>query len=94
MKKLEAHASSMVSLILGKGYDMTEPLLISIQPETCLQENGLPSPPQPSMAAAQSTLVNSATGAAGALAGWAMTSLSKKVDLSLFFGVSVYLTVN
>ena len=50
------------------------------QPETAIQENGqLLSPTNSPLPMAQTTLVNSAAGAAGALAGWAMSSLSKKV---------------
>ncbi len=44
------------------------------------QENGqLLNPMSSPLPASQTTLVNSAAGAAGALAGWAMSSLSKKV---------------
>ena len=46
-------------------------------------EDGSPTPNinivSPSALGGQGTLVNSAAGAAGALAGWAMSSLSKKV---------------
>ncbi|KZT24267.1 ARM repeat-containing protein [Neolentinus lepideus HHB14362 ss-1] len=51
-------------------------------PETAIVEiGGLPGGPGPwaPPAAAQANLVNSATGAAGALAGWAISSLGKKL---------------
>jgi SCY1-like protein 1 len=51
-----------------------------MEPETAVPEAsetlGITSP-------AQATLVNSAAGAAGALAGWAISSLGKKVPVSL-----------
>jgi SCY1-like protein 1 len=55
-------------------------VLAQLQPDTAIPEAsetlGITSP-------AQATLVNSAAGAAGALAGWAISSLGKKV-LCLF----------
>lgn len=53
----------------------------STMPETMAQqENGqLLNPMSSPLPASQTTLVNSAAGAAGALAGWAMSSLSKKL---------------
>ncbi|KAH8119599.1 hypothetical protein DFH11DRAFT_1565893 [Phellopilus nigrolimitatus] len=47
-------------------------------PETAIDANGQPTVILPA-AGSQSALVNSAAGAAGALAGWAMSSLSKKL---------------
>ena len=54
--------------------------LTVLKPETVLDANGQPNSPLP-IVTSQSALVNSAAGAAGALAGWAMSSLSKKVGL-------------
>ncbi|TDL22586.1 ARM repeat-containing protein [Rickenella mellea] len=51
----------------------------STMPETALNETGQPNFVSPTALGGQGTLVNSAAGAAGALAGWAMSSLSKKV---------------
>ena len=59
------------------------PYLTSIlQPETALNGDGPPQIIIPG-AAGQNTLVVSAAGAAGALAGWAMGSLTKKAWLSI-----------
>ncbi|KAJ6593651.1 armadillo-type protein [Mycena capillaripes] len=75
VKKLEIHAASMVC-----SFTFTSCLsvdLIPMKPETAAPEAsealGITSP-------AQATLVNSAAGAAGALAGWAISSLGKKVS--------------
>jgi SCY1-like protein 1 len=71
VKKLEEHACSMV----GSPDGLSCSLLICLQPETVnvneSQSGGLAPIP--------TTLVDSAAGAAGSLAGWAIHNLSKKV---------------
>lgn len=57
-----------------------------VQPETVAPPDGSPLPNGASVPATPggSTLVNSAAGAAGALAGWAFNSLGKKVSRVAF----------
>jgi SCY1-like protein 1 len=77
VKKLESHAATMVCIVLQAVVPGLFLTVFCCQPETAMNENGdtsiLPVP------AGQATLVNSAAGAAGALAGWAISSLGKKV---------------
>ncbi len=82
VKKLEDHAATMVGYPLHRSCGNASQGYFYLQPETVEQEgepNILASlaPPTPG----QSTLVNSAAGAAGALAGWAISSIGKKVRL-------------
>ena len=83
VKKLESHAASMVSFKTDFHVCL---VLSSFQPETALSTDGQPLQPQIAIpgAAGQSALVVSAAGAAGALAGWAMGSLTKKVRYRKF----------
>jgi SCY1-like protein 1 len=79
INKLQTHAATMVSIAVGE-----EALAKGLsQPETALLEDGAPAPlpfglplPQGSQSAA---IASSAAGAAGALAGWAISSLGKTV---------------
>lgn len=60
------------------------PPLISghCQPETVITENG--DTPTLTTLTSSDTLVNSATGAAGALAGWAISSLGRTVRIFVY----------
>lgn len=80
MKAVEAHAATMVRLWRLHVHSPVLKLNSTpvTQPETAIvPDQGLSSPsPGPLNSVG---LANSAAGAAGALAGWAMTSLTKKV---------------
>ncbi|KZO90737.1 ARM repeat-containing protein [Calocera viscosa TUFC12733] len=66
VKRLEAHATTLPDTL--------------IRPESTTSPNGAANSYSPPPATVQAQLVNSATGAAGALAGWAMSSLSKQLS--------------
>ena len=74
VKKLEEHAAAMVSCTQQSSSLCMTPLL---QPETAPAESEMPQ--VQINGTSPNALVNSAAGAAGALAGWAITSLGKKV---------------
>jgi SCY1-like protein 1 len=56
------------------------PLICIVQPETSVTDGATSPGGLTSAIPTQSTLVNSAAGAAGALAGWAISSLGRKVN--------------
>lgn len=85
IKRLETHAATMVSLVApNSGFQSL--IIYALQPETAPQ-NELPAAlgafaPPATNGSSQATIASSAAGAAGALAGWAISSLGKKVRLS------------
>ena len=87
MKKLEVHAATMVRVASRLSMKCAYHGRIMIQPETALTGDDTPNPLGAFTAATngQTTLASSAAGAAGALAGWAISSIGKKVhDRSSF----------
>ena len=76
LKKLEEHAAAMVSLLSSLAPCST--IDTPAQPETAAaEENEMP---QVQLnGSSPNALVNSAAGAAGALAGWAISSLSRQI---------------
>ncbi|KZT56219.1 ARM repeat-containing protein [Calocera cornea HHB12733] len=66
VKRLEAHAATMPETM--------------IRPESATTPNGMPGGPSAQPGTMQAQLVNSATGAAGALAGWAISSINKQLS--------------
>ncbi|KAL4248157.1 Catalytically Inactive Kinase-Related Protein [Abortiporus biennis] len=75
-KLVRDHAFKAMQLFVKKLEDHA-----ATMPETAIPENEMPSLVLPTTTAsgAPATLVNSAAGAAGALAGWAITSLGRKL---------------
>ncbi|KAJ4468330.1 hypothetical protein J3R30DRAFT_3662182 [Lentinula aciculospora] len=79
IKKLESYATTMVCLYPTE--KLNDKFEISTQPETATP-NPMDQFTDPGAAASQATLVTSAAGAAGALAGWAMSSIGKRLAAS------------
>lgn len=76
-KKLESYAATMVWVSFYRSNDNL--LKSSTKPETAAP-NPFDQFTDPVAATSQGTLVTSAAGAAGALAGWAMSSIGKRVS--------------
>lgn len=83
LKKVEAYASGMVSISMLTATTINKKIrLLFSKSDTAIpigNSDGGPSP-YATNNSAQTTIVNTAAGAAGALAGWAMSSLGKTVD--------------
>ena len=80
MGKLEEHASSMVCFVFGHFLTCTNQTF-KPKPETAAV-NGVDNVTGPAVPV-NATLVSTAAGAAGSLAGWAISTLGKRVSVEL-----------
>jgi hypothetical protein len=84
MKKLHEYAATLVSHLCFSRTQATYIIqhLHYSKPETAIDQNGplnIGGMPLPTNATSQASLASSAAGAAGTLAGWAISSLGRKV---------------
>ena len=91
MSKLEEHAASMVRSFSDPPFSVCTKQDSKPKPETAAV-NGVDNVTGPVAVPVPATLVNTAAGAAGSLAGWAISTLGKRVSIGLPVCISMTLS--